>query len=332
MHAMSSLSRTRNRPSGLTLERAIFVALLVHVLGALTVQQWPELLIPAPQATAEAKPLEFRFVDSPDEVEPPVPPETEALSDRHRRAADDSPVDDREGPRSEGNTAQQVLRAPEPAIPTVRTPPAQPLTQPSEERTTEERTEEVAETGETAAERAEEEAAERAEETPAVQPAPASLPPRPQDLRRSLSRLSAFAEPQVYDNPEGGAPESRSLADFDTRGYDLGPYLRQVIRTIEANWRSNIPPLIRTGVGGATFVNLAIRRQRNDRGEEVAVIVAERTWTSGQPAYDSAALFSLELSSPLPPIPDYYPYEVITGRLGYIYNLPPERIPFPEDQ
>lgn len=326
---MSSLSRSRERSSGFTLERAIFVALLIHLLGLLTAQRWEQFLIPVP-AAAESKPLEFRFVDTPDTEEPPLTPDTDVLSDRDRVAADTSPVDDRPDPRSEGNTPERVLRAPEPSAPAVQTPAARPVAPTPETSAGERPAEEITETGDTPVEAAE--PAARSEDTQPTQPAPASLPARPQDLRRSLSRLSAFVDPQVYDNPDGGASGSRNLAEFDTRGYDLGPYLRQVLRTIEGNWRSNIPPLIRTGVGGATFVNLSIRRQRNDQGEEVAVIVAERTWTSGQPAYDSAALFSLELSSPLPPIPDYYPYESISGRLGYIYNLDPEKIPFPEDQ
>ena len=65
-------------------------------------------------------------------------------------------------------------------------------------------------------------------------------------------------------------------------------------------------------------------------GSEIAVVVAERTWSSGQPAYDTAANFSLELSNPLPPIPSFFPYDLIQGRLGYVYNLDPNQIVFPD--
>jgi hypothetical protein len=137
---------------------------------------------------------------------------------------------------------------------------------------------------------------------------------------------------QMFDNPSGGTGGDRAMAQFDTKGYDLGSYLNQVLRKIEANWRTNMPPLIQTGVGGATFVALSIRRQRNAAGDEVAMIVAERTWTSGQPAYDSAAVFALELSNALPPIPEFFPHDEITGRLGFIYNLDPRSVVFPEDR
>lgn len=327
---MSTSIRSRAQPTGLTFERAILVALLIHLLGGLLGGRWRELLLPEEILRPDPAPIEFRFVDTPDTELPEIPPDTEALSDRDRRAADASERDRERDPFSEGNTPEQVLRAPEAATPALPTPP-RPDVRPTPERREAEAAEEVAETGETAAETPPDTAAERAETTP-PRPLVESLPPRPEDLRRSLSRLESFVDPQVYDNRAGGAPDSRSLAQFDTRGYDLGPYLRQVLRTIEANWRSNIPPLIRTGVGGATFVALSIRRQLKDDGTEVALIVAERSWASGQPAYDTAALFALELSSPLPPIPEYYPFEAITGRLGFIYNMDPARVVFPDDQ
>lgn len=309
------------------------VAVLLHLVAGMIVTQWPGLLMqPSPPAT-EQDPLRFRFVDTPD-VEEVVPEETAPLSDRDRRAADASPRDQAEDPFSEGNTPQPVLRSPEVAVPAVETTPARPLTPPVEETAeapTETEADPVAGAGERAASESTEEARESAE-TAEMEPAPAELPRRPQDLRRSLTRLESFVDPQVYENSQGGAADSDSLAQFDTRGYDLGAYLRRVLRRIETNWRSNIPPLIRTGVGGATFIGLSIRRQTREDGEEVAVIVADRVWTSGQAAYDSAARFALEVSSPLPPIPDYYPHDVISGRLGFIYNMDTDQVTFPQEQ
>lgn len=332
---MSTSRKTATQRKGLTLERALVVAMAVHLLFGGIVTWWPGLLPAAAATPEETRPLEFRFVDTPDREEPETPPETETTSDRDRRAADMSERDDQPTPYSEGNTPESVMRLPQPASqPSPEQPPAEPspaTEQPPAETTSEqpEAAEEpaVTEAGDTAT-------PQRPEEQPAAETTPAATPPQPNrnQLLRSLTSLERYAAPQVTDNRSGGAPGPQSLAEFDTKGIDLGPYLREVLRRIELNWRANIPPLIRTGIGGSSFVALSIRRTRDGDGNEVATIVAERTWSSGQPAYDSAALFALELSNPLPPIPEFFPYDSIEGRLGFIYNLDPERVRFPEDR
>jgi outer membrane biosynthesis protein TonB len=340
----TSSGKRRRRPTGFTLERAIIVALSLHMFMGGVLTWWPGLLMPAEAAApSEQQPLEFRFVDTPDPEIPPETPDTEVLSDIDRQAADMSERDDQPDPFSEGNTPQQVMRLPEasPPAPTVEPEPA-PQPQPEEaaapqpEEAAEIQPEEippdplgmVAEAAEETTEESASETAEVAEDAPTTP----ALPPRRNQLLRSLTSLERYTEPQVMDNPTGGTDGPQSLAEFDTRGYDLGAYLRRVLSTIEQNWRANIPPLIQTGVGGSTFVALSIRRARDKDGAEIAIIVAERTWSSGQPAYDSGALFALELSSPLPAIPNFYPHETIDGRLGFIYNLDPDQVAFPEDR
>lgn len=339
----SPITRKRQRPTGFTLERALLLAVVLHLVMGGVVTWWPGLLFPADAvAQSEPRPLEFRFVDTPDQEPPEETPDTEVLSDIDRQAADLSERDDQPDPFSEGNTPQQVIRPADvaPASPAVEPTPA-PAPQPERvaaaqpEEAREEQPEELQPDPEgTVAEAAEETAEENpaeAAETPAETTTPA-LPPQRNQLLRSLASMERQADPQIMDNRGGGTDGPRSLAQFDTRGYDLGAYLRQVLGTIERNWRANMPPLIRTGIGGASFVALSIRRARADDGREIAIIVAERTWSSGQPAYDSGALFALELSSPLPPIPEFYPYETIDGRLGFIYNLDPNEVQFPEER
>jgi hypothetical protein len=339
----SPITRKRTRPTGFTLERALLVALVLHLLMGGVVTWWPGLLYSADAAPqAEQRPLEFRFVDTPDPEQPEETPDTDVLSDIDRRAADMSERDDQPDPFSEGNTPEEVMRPAEtapqsPAVEPTPAPQPQPerVASPEPETTAEEQPEEVppdpSGTVAEAAEEVAEEASAETADTTAETTSPA-LPPRRNQLLRSLASLERQADPRILDNRDGGAEGPRSLAQFDTRGYDLGAYLRQVLGTIERNWRTNMPPLIRTGIGGATFVAMSIRRARADDGSEIAIIVAERTWSSGQPAYDSGALFALELSSPLPPIPEFYPYETIDGRLGFIYNLDPDQVDFPEER
>lgn len=321
----------QQRREGFTLEKAVGVAVLLHLLLGALLTWWPGLLVPAEALAApEPPPLQFRFVDSPATEPPPEPPDTEDLSDIDRQVADASERDDQDTPFSEGNTPQSVVRLPQElaeALTAERPTPQPTVTEPepvAEEQPTEPAP--SAETGELA--RTE----EAVETTTTANPETARprVPPR-RGLRNSLARLEAYVDPQLFDNPRGGAPGQKSLAQFNTRGFDLGPYLRQVLAIIERNWHATMPPLIQTGVSGATFLALSIQRQRQPDGREVAILVAERTWSSGQPAYDAAAHFSFELSNPLPPIPDFYPHDTIEGRLGFLYNVAhPDDIDFPD--
>ncbi len=338
---MNHPSERRERPSRFTLGRATVLAVALHLLFGAAVTIWPGLLTPAQvMASPEEPPLEFRFVDTPETEPPPEPPDTEVLSDIDRQAVDNAEPTPENTPFSEGNTVAEVIRpTPQPSEASEASEAAQPTPEPVEpateqpqpEEVTEEDPAETSESTDSATETPAEEAAEVSEDT--APPTATQLPPRRRNLRRSLAaRPESFVDPQVHDNREGGVGGDRAMAQFDTRGYDLGAYLSEVLRKIETNWRSNMPPLIQTGIGGATFVNLSIRRERNAAGEEVAMIIAEHTYSSGQPAYDSAAVFALELSNALPAIPDHYPHEAITGRLGFIYNLDPQSVVFPEDR
>lgn len=335
---MNSIMQRRERKPRFTLGRATVVAIALHALFGAIVTLWPGLLRPAElMAAPESAPIQFSFVDTPQTEPPPEPPDTNVLSDVDRLAADSAEPTEDETPFSEGNTAQQVMRpAPAPAEASDASEASEPVPeqpdQPEDEvREPDEESPEPAETADVAEALAVSEDAT----TPATEPVPpraTSLPPRPRNLRRSLARPESFVDPQVFDNRQSGASGDRAMAQFDTKGYDLGGYLKEVLRRVEMNWRTNMPPLIQTGVGGATFVSLSIRRTRNAAGDEVAVIVAEQTWSSGQPAYDSAAVFSLELSNDLPPIPEFFPHDAITGRLGFIYNLDPQEVVFPADR
>jgi len=322
---MNSIFERRERKSRFTLGRATFVAVFLHVLFGSVVTIWPGLLQPAEvMATPQEPPLQFNFVDTPETEPPPETPDTNVRSDVDRQAADNAEPTE-ETPFSEGNTVAQVIRPPEaPAEESEASEaPVEAVEEPLES------TETTDDAQLTAAEPAE----EAVEEADVAEPTTVTAPrPRRPNLKRSLARPEAFVDPQIHSNPDGGVGGDRPMAQFDTKGYDLGAYLDEVLKKVEFNWRQNMPPLIETGVGGAAFVNLSIKRQRNAAGDEVAMIVAEQTWTSGQPAYDSAAVFALELSNALPPIPDHYPHDAITGRLGFIYNLDPQEVVFPEDR
>lgn len=329
----------------ITLRQTLAVAVVLHLMLGWVMHVNPDLLFSEPVvAEPVSRPLEFRFVDVP-ETPTEETPDTEVMSDVDRVAADQSERDDAEDPFSEGNTPQEVLRSePEPTptppvepIPpsavvpepvAAATPETQPTTaEPDNSANTETPVSEATSAAETAA----------PPEATSVGPTPLStaapvLPPSRNTLRESLARgVQQYVEPEVFANTDGGAEGSRGLVSFDTKGYDLGPYITQVLRIIERNWKTNIPPAARwQGQDGAVFVNISIIRDA-ETGDR-AVLSVTRSWSSGKPAFDQAALMALEISNPLPPLPSFFPFDHLDGRLGFLYNLDPAQVTFPSQR
>lgn len=335
--------RARYGDERITLRQTMVIAVILHLMLGGVLQWNPDLLWSEPVAVEpESRPLEFRFVDMP-ETPTDETPDTEVMSDVDRVAADMSERDDAEDPFSEGNTPQEVLRSePEPAEqPVPETPPsavvaeavaeATPDTEPSSADPAEVSTDKTRVTDPaTAEETVSQPEAATAALRPLATSAPVLPPPRRDTLRDSLVRgLQQYVEPEIFANEDGGADGSQGLVSFDTKGYDLGAYIARVLRIIERNWKTNIPPAARwQGQEGAIFVNMSIIRDPQG-GDDQAIITVTRSWSSGKPAFDQAALLALEISSPLPPLPSFFPYDQLDGRLGFLYNLDPSQVTFP---
>jgi len=335
--------RDRYGNESITLRQTLVVAVLIHIMLGGLLQLSPDLLWSDPVAAEpQPQPLEFRFVDMP-ETPTAETPDTEVMSDVDRVAADESERTDAEDPFSEGNTPQEVFRSdPEPVEtpPVPETPPSAvvpetvPETTPDTEATSAEPdTSTSEETAVSESTTAEETVAPPEAATAGPQPlsssAPVLPPPRNRTLRDSLARgLQQYVEPEIFANADGGVDGSQGLVSFDTKGYDLGAYISQVLRIIERNWKSNIPNAARwQGQDGAVFVNISIIRDAN--GADRAVLSVTRSWSSGKPAFDQAALLALEISRSLPPLPSYFPHDQLDGRLGFLYNLDPSQVTFP---
>jgi len=326
--AMPRDRRNRYGDERVTLRQTLVIAVILHLMLGGILQWNPDLLWSDPVVTpAESSPLEFRFVDMP-ETETDETPDTDVMSDVDRVAADMAERDDAEDPFSEGNTPQEVLRSdPEPFLePVPETPPSAVTPEAS--------TEEAATSDER---RAEETIAPPEANAAGPQPlatsAPLLPPPTRTTLRNSMLRgMQQFIEPEIFANSDGGVDGSQGLVSFDTKGYDLGVYINQVLRIIERNWKNNIPPAARwQGQEGAIFVDMSIVRDP-ETGVESAVINVTRSWSSGKPAFDQAALLALQISSPLPPLPEFFPYDQLDGRLGFLYNLDPSQVTFPSQR
>jgi TonB family protein len=120
--------------------------------------------------------------------------------------------------------------------------------------------------------------------------------------------------------PGGGQRSNLSIDEpiilSDTYGVDLDPYLRRIYFIVRANWYSLIPELIYTGRKGRVTIVFDIKKN----GAVYNMNVVAR---SGTTPYDNAAVGSLNMSTPLPALPNYFPGEHITMQYTYLYNLAP---------
>ena len=120
--------------------------------------------------------------------------------------------------------------------------------------------------------------------------------------------------------PQSGVRSNLSIDEpiilSDTYGVDLDPYLRRIYFIVRANWYSLIPELIYTGRKGRVTIVFDISKI----GQIANMNVVAR---SGTTPYDNAAVGSLNLSSPLPALPKYFPGNHVTLQYTFLYNLAP---------
>ena len=324
--------RNRYGEERITLRQTLVIAVVLHLMLGGILQWKPDLLWSDPVVSQpESRPIEFRFVDTP-ALEAEETPDTEVMSDVDRVAADMSERDAAEDPFSEGNTAQEVLRSEAEAFVEPVPENLQPVV--PAESVTEAKSDDIP----VAEDRAIKDVVSPPEPTvtspqPLATSAPSLPPPTRDSLRNSMLRgMQQYVEPEVFANSDGGVDGSQGLVSFDTKGYDLGAYITQVLRIIERNWKNNIPPAARwRGQEGVVFVSMSIVRDE-ETGTERAVINVARSWSSGKPAFDQSALLALQISSPLPPLPAFFPYDQLDGQLGFLYNLDPSEVTFPSQR
>lgn len=264
---------------------AVGAALVLHVLAALILKYNVVVATPISPTNFKPPPVTMRFVE--------VPPNSPAV---------------RETPRT--NNISDANRIASPGRATTKAVPV-PRSQPSKS---------IARSAAPASQRPPQQEA---------QPQPASdiVPDRsddgirvgekPEDLSTSLRNLDKYigGGGGADGSGEGGQPQpgSGSGVLFDTKGHDLGPWGNQVVAIVRSNWI--IPVAAQLGLKGVVGISFQVDRQGNIGG---LAIVSE----SGIPSFDQAALNALKSSSPLPPLPVYYPEPVLTAIFRFYYNTP----------
>jgi len=179
-------------------------------------------------------------------------------------------------------------------------------------------------------------------EPPKQQPQPQQSENRPPQLARNTNP-DALRSPNLMDDadriirqqieegrrrpsvqgPRTGLPNGQADPDFstedpkilsDTKGYDFGPYMNQVVNRVRYNWYANIPEIARFGKKGKVVIIFTIMHNGNI---ENARIVGN----SGTEPLDRAAFASITLSNPFPRLPAGFDGDHLDLQFTFLYNI-----------
>jgi len=115
-------------------------------------------------------------------------------------------------------------------------------------------------------------------------------------------------------SPAGDGTSSHALggnAFFDSRGYDITPWAKRMVYRVKKNWI--FPPVSEYGLKGVVGIYMRI-------GRDGAIGSIQIRKASGIRPFDQAAFNAIELSAPLPPLPDDFPNPDLPAYLLFYYN------------
>jgi TonB family protein len=136
----------------------------------------------------------------------------------------------------------------------------------------------------------------------------AANPPAP------LSSGGRTGNNQGLELPNFSTEEPQILSD--TRGYDFGPYLNQVVNRVRMNWYSGIPESVRfNGQRGRVVLTFTIVKSG-------AVQNLTLRLSSGSEPLDRPAMGSITASNPFPRLPASFDGDHLTLQFTFLYNYP----------
>ncbi len=303
-----------------TFRRALEISLLLHLLLVFLFvpklqQAWSLATAGMTPALVEAietdqqEPLEFEFVDLPDQQEEKPPTDRPVpLSDMDRRAhGGEGEAGDQ--PATTGNTRQLVRadgtdfmgRGAPPLVRGPQNPQVQPPSRDRREQPREPTVRREVPAPEGAGEEQQETAERQQPAIPLPPPGVSMLPPDMGGLQENPDRRGGKVD-------EGGV-------SFDTQWYDWGPYAAAMLRKVRRNWR--IPEIALLGVQGVARMRFYIERDGTVTGLHIA-------GESGKPPMDFAARDAIARCSPFEPLPgDLTGVEREGVTITFYYNTQP---------
>jgi len=144
-----------------------------------------------------------------------------------------------------------------------------------------------------------------------------------EDAGRIVQEQIEARRRQVTQGPRTGLPGGQEEPNFsteeptilsDTKGYDFGPYMNQVVNRVRYNWYSLIPEVARLGKRGRVVIIFTITQNGTI---ENAHIVAN----SGTDPLDRAAFGSITASNPFARLPSGFDGDRLVLQFTFLYNI-----------
>jgi TonB family protein len=137
-----------------------------------------------------------------------------------------------------------------------------------------------------------------------------------QDIQENRRKYSVQGPrtglPNVQEEPDFSTEEPTILSD--TKGYDFGPYMNQVVNRVRTNWYSLIPEIARLGKKGRVVIVFTITQNGTI---ENATIRAN----SGTDPLDRAAFGAITASNPFARLPGGFSGDHLDLQFTFLYNI-----------
>ena len=101
----------------------------------------------------------------------------------------------------------------------------------------------------------------------------------------------------------------------DTKGYDFGPYMNQVLNKVRSNWL--IPDSAIFGKKGRVVIDFTITKNWDIADCHIVL-------ESGERSLDGAAKSAIDTSNPFQRLPSGFSGNELQLRFGFYYNMPVE--------
>ncbi len=117
---------------------------------------------------------------------------------------------------------------------------------------------------------------------------------------------------QIQEDPNFSTEEPTILSD--TRGYDFGPYMNQVVNRVRVNWYSLIPEIARLGKKGRVVIIFTIAESGTI--QDIRLVA-----NSGTEPLDRAAMGAISASNPFAKLPANFDGDRIVLQFTFLYNI-----------
>ena len=118
--------------------------------------------------------------------------------------------------------------------------------------------------------------------------------------------------PGVQEDPNFSTEDPTILSD--TRGYDFGPYMNQVVNRVRVNWYTLIPEIARLGRKGRVVIIFTITK--NGSIDDIRLVA-----NSGTEPLDRAAMGAITASNPFARLPSGYDGDHLVLQFTFLYNI-----------